>query len=70
MRTNEFADQIKGRLDILQVFEYYGFTPNRGGFVICPSNFPTALSLRQKLCSLHKALAFRDQFSSHTPRFR
>lgn len=46
MRTNEFADQIKGRLDILQVFEYYGFTPNRGGFVICPFHQEDTASLK------------------------
>lgn len=34
--VNDLARQIKERLTIRAVAEYYGFTPNRAGFIQCP----------------------------------
>lgn len=36
MSLSYFANEIKNRLDTVEVFEYYGFHPNRKGFVCCP----------------------------------
>ena len=34
----DFANEIRNRLDTQEVFEYYGLSPNRSGFVCCFSH--------------------------------
>ena len=36
MNATYIANEIKNRLDTIQVFEYYGLQPNRKGFICCP----------------------------------
>lgn len=36
MLGNDLASQIKERLTALEVVEFYGFHPNRAGFIQCP----------------------------------
>lgn len=36
MNFTYIANEIKNRLDTIQVFEYYGLQPNRKGFICCP----------------------------------
>ena len=46
MRTNEFANQIKDRVDISQALEHYGFVPNKSGFIVCPFHKEDTASLK------------------------
>ena len=41
-----YAVEIKQRLDTIQVFEYYGFKPNRAGFVCCPFHSEKTASMK------------------------
>lgn len=41
-----YSDEIKSRLTAREVFEFYGFTPNRAGFVCCPLHGEKTPSLR------------------------
>lgn len=36
MNATYIANEIKNRLDTIQVFDYYGLQPNRKGFICCP----------------------------------
>ena len=46
MRTNEFVNQIKDRVDIFQMLEHYGFAPNKSGFIVCPFHQEDTASLK------------------------
>ena len=41
-----YADEIKSRLTAREVFEFYGFTVNRAGFVCCPLHGEKTPSLK------------------------
>ena len=41
-----YADEIKTRLTASEVFQYYGFHPNRAGFVCCPLHGEKTPSLK------------------------
>lgn len=36
MNATYIANEIKNRLDTIEVFEYYGLQPDRKGFICCP----------------------------------
>lgn len=41
-----YAVEIKQRLDTKQVLEYYGFKPNRAGFICCPFHSEKTASMK------------------------
>lgn len=46
MNFTYIANEIKNRLDTIQVFEYYGLQPNRKGFICCPFHNEKTPSLK------------------------
>lgn len=41
-----FAEEVKSRVTVLEVFQHYGFRPNRAGFLCCPLHGEKTPSLK------------------------
>ena len=46
MSASHFAREIKARVDTKDLFTYYGFKPNRSGFICCPFHGEKTPSLK------------------------